>query len=82
MSRGTPLRRAHDPIALHAMLPVADQALFTSDDLDLVNPWTIEGRYPTDTGETPAVHIDRIINASMRIVTSSSDAARPVPPPT
>ena len=45
IGRGVSLPRIHDLVGLRALLPAADQSLFSDDDLELLNPWTIEGRY-------------------------------------
>lgn len=46
--RGVEVPRIHDLIGLHRLLPEIDQARFDPTDLELLNPWTIEGRYPAD----------------------------------
>ena len=38
------------------------------DDLDELNPWTIEGRYPADLGDVARRHITSLLEAADRVV--------------
>ena len=70
--RGVPMPRIHDLFGLHRLLPVDDQGRFDEADLELLNPWTIEGRYPADTGELGRDELDDVLAAAKRV----TDTAR------
>ena len=71
-ARGIGFRSIHNLIELFRLLPQPDQAVLTSLRLDVLNPYIIEGRYPT--GEDPldrpeaetAVAIAREIREAVR----------------
>lgn len=46
-----PFRRVHDLLELHAAVTVNASSAIAEPDLDLLNPWVIEGRYPGDVPE-------------------------------
>ena len=48
--------------------PTIDQQRFMGDDLDELNPWTIEGRYPADLGDVARRHITTLLEAADRVV--------------
>ena len=48
---GTPFRKVHDLAELLALLPAEAARQIDVDDLILLNPWTILGRYPDDVSE-------------------------------
>lgn len=74
IARGVVLRRLHDLIALHMLLPEIDQERFDAADLDALNPWTIEGRYPADLADTAGDHVDDLRLAAHRVVAASDRA--------
>lgn len=45
---GVEVPRIHDLVGLHRLLPESEQGCFDESDLEALNPWTIEGRYPAD----------------------------------
>ncbi len=45
---GVEVPRIHDLVGLHRLLPEPAQARFDEGDLEVLNPWTIEGRYPAN----------------------------------
>lgn len=73
LRRFVTMPRMHDLLALQRLLPLDDQARFDGDDLELLNPWTTEGRYPADiadlTGDEPA----GVLNAAHRVVRAALD---------
>ncbi|MGI8663818.1 MAG: HEPN domain-containing protein [Acidimicrobiales bacterium] len=66
--RGVVLRRIHDLVELQRLLPADDGARFVVDDLEMLNPWTIDGRYPADVGEASVVEITAAVDAAARVV--------------
>lgn len=66
LERSVSMPRIHDLIGLHRLLPVDDQARFDEDDLEFLNPWTIEGRYPADIADD--VDLDGVLAAAGRVV--------------
>jgi len=72
IDRSIVLPRIHDLLALHAMLAVDDQQLFAAADLDALNPWTLEGRYPSDMADAAADRVGALLNAATRVVSSAA----------
>lgn len=66
--RGVVLRRIHDLVELQRLLPNADGDAFDLDDLELLNPWTIDGRYPADPGDGALDEAGLAVAAAGRIV--------------
>lgn len=64
--RRMPAPRIHDLIELRAMLRSEDADAFDSPALELLNPWTIEGRYPADLPDDAA--LDEVIAAAGHVV--------------
>jgi len=62
---GSAIPRVHDLVVLERMLPQHLRSLVDPDDLDLLNPWTIEGRYPAEVAEK---RIADIVHAAGRVV--------------
>ena len=76
IDRGVEVPRIHDLIGLRRLLPEVDQARFDPSDLELLNPWTIEGRYPADLPDVDDVVLDETLAAARRIVTAVSGEGR------
>ena len=74
IARGVVLRRLHDLLALRALLPLEDQERFDLADLDALNPWTIEGRYPADIADTASDRITPLLEAATRVVAAAGAA--------
>lgn len=74
IDRGVEVPRVHDLIGLHRLLPEADQARFDPADLELLNPWTIEGRYPADLPDVGDVVLDETLAAARRVLEAVSGA--------
>jgi HEPN domain-containing protein len=72
IERSIVLPRVHDLLALHAMLAIDDQQLFTAADLDALNPWTLEGRYPSDMADAAAARVGGLLDAASRVVSSAA----------
>lgn len=66
--RGVIVRKVHNLAALADELPQGDQRLFDDADLDMVNPWTIDGRYPADHEEVDRETVRRVLDAAARIL--------------
>lgn len=62
--RDVVVRRIHDLVELHRLLPADDGQAISVEDLAMLNPWTIDGRYPSDVGEAPAAEIAGAIEAA------------------
>lgn len=68
ISRGRPVRRIHDLIALQSALPQDDAASLDPDDVDLLLPWNIAGRYPADIPDAEPGIAVAVLSAAGRIV--------------
>jgi HEPN domain-containing protein len=66
--RGVVVRKVHNLAALADELPQGDQQRFDDADLDMVNPWTIDGRYPADHEEVDPETVRRVLDAAIRII--------------
>jgi hypothetical protein len=75
IGRGVSVPRIHDLIGLRALLPAADQLLFGDDDLELLNPWTIEGRYPADNPDAGADELAKVLAAAHNVIEAVMSAA-------
>lgn len=67
------VRRIHDLVELQRLLPTGDGDAFELADLELLNPWTIDGRYPADVGDAHPGEIEAAIEAARRIVRIARD---------
>ena len=72
--RGVSLPRIHDLVGLRALLPAADQPFFSDDDVELLNPWTIEGRYPADIADAGTEELAKVLAAARRVVKAAAGA--------
>jgi HEPN domain-containing protein len=70
IERAITLRRSHDLFEIVDLLPDDDAALIDEDDLELLNPWAIQGRYPADLGDITVGRVDAVVAAAARVVTS------------
>lgn len=71
--RGVVLRRIHDLVELQRLLPTEDGGESDLADLELLNPWTIDGRYPADIGDAAAGEIASAVEAARRILDVARD---------
>jgi len=70
IARGVAIRKIHDLVALQACLDAQDAAVVSSDDIDVLIPWNIAGRYPADLDDADSTTADSTVNAADRIITA------------
>jgi HEPN domain-containing protein len=70
IARGVAIRKIHDLVALQAYLPAEDAVSLSSDDIDVLVPWNIAGRYPADLDDVDQETATSAVNAAERIVTA------------
>ena len=71
--RGVLVRKIHNLAQLVRELPEEDRGRFDSSDLDLLNPWTVDGRYPADHEDVSREVAASVLEAANRVVALSSD---------
>lgn len=64
--------RMHDLIGLHRLLPESEQGRFDGSDLEALNPWTIEGRYPADLPDSDRSMIEESLAAARRVLDAAT----------
>lgn len=64
--------RSHDLVGLHRLVPEPVHALFDAGDLEVLNPWTIEGRYPADLPDADRLVIEETLAAARRVLDAST----------
>ncbi len=74
LRNGSAIPRVHDLVALERMLPADLRSLVDPDDLDLLNPWAMQGRYPADLAEVPGKRVADIVQAASRMVAAAEAA--------
>lgn len=72
IERGIEMPRIHDLVGLHRLLPETDQRRFEAADLEVLNPWTIEGRYPADLPDVDDSVLYETLAAARRILDAVS----------
>lgn len=72
IERGIEMPRIHDLVGLHRLLPETDQRRIEVADLEVLNPWTIEGRYPADLPDVDDSVLDETLAAARRILDAVS----------
>lgn len=82
IARGVATRKIHDLVALQACLPAADAVSVSSDDIDVLIPWNIAGRYPADLDDANHETAAATIDAASRIVTALTQRVIGSYPPT
>jgi HEPN domain-containing protein len=60
--------RIHGLRALYSRYPAKSSPALDEDDLDLLDPWVIDGRYAADLPDVAAVEATKLIDAAQRIV--------------
>jgi len=65
---GIEFTRVHDLADLRALLPAEVVAGVSDDDLALLNPWAIEGRYPGDIADATTTQAMACIGAADRVL--------------
>lgn len=74
--RGIEVPRVHDLVGLQRLLSEVDQRRFGPEDLEVPNPWTVEGRYPADVPDADDTALAETLAAARRVVdTVSGDSA-------
>ena len=71
--RGVLVQRVHNLTQIVDELPAADVERFEVRDLDELNPWTIDGRYPADHEDVSHETADAVLNAARRVVAAVKD---------
>lgn len=69
---GVEVPRIHDLVGLHRLLPELEQARFDGSDLEVLNPWTIEGRYPADLPDSDRSMIEESLAAARRVLDAAT----------
>jgi HEPN domain-containing protein len=64
-----PFRKVHDLTELHSLVTATRSSGIDKLDLDLLNPWVIEGRYPGDVPEASGELALECVAAAERVVT-------------
>lgn len=70
------LAKSHDLARLIQLLPRDDRVLFDVDDLEELNPWTIEGRYPADLSDPSTTAVVDLVACARRVVDAVDGALR------
>lgn len=65
--------RIHDLVGVHRLLPESEQARFDESDLEALNPWTIEGRYPADLPDSDRSVIEESRAAAQRVLDAATE---------
>lgn len=68
IARGIAIRKIHDLVELQSSLIPDDAATVSSDDVDVLVPWNIAGRYPADLGDAEMGTAASTVDAAGRIV--------------
>ena len=68
ISRAVPFRRVHDLADLRALLPSGTDIGISDADLERLNPWAIEGRYPGDVADATRSEANECVAAAERVV--------------
>ncbi len=72
IARGIAIRKIHDLVELQSSLIPEDAATVSSDDVDVLVPWNIAGRYPADLGDADMETAASTVDAAGRIVDALS----------
>lgn len=68
IASGVPFKKVHDLAEIRGLLPPGRADAVDVADLELPNPWVIDGRYPGDVPEATAVDAAACIVAAERVV--------------
>jgi HEPN domain-containing protein len=60
--------RIHGLSQLHASYPPAGTPDIDHDDLDILDPWVIDGRYAADLPDLGAIEADELLAAAQRVI--------------
>lgn len=70
----TPFRKVHDLAELLALLPVEAAQQLDIADLQVLNPWSILGRYPDDVSEATDQEAEDCVAAAQRVLEVAATA--------
>jgi HEPN domain-containing protein len=73
--RGVP--RVHDLVVLERMLGPTQGAALDPSDLDLLGPWSSEGRYPADLTDVARERANEVAAAAARVVEAARRFIQP-----
>jgi HEPN domain-containing protein len=76
IARGIAVRKIHDLVELQATLISTDAVAISSEDIDVLLPWNIAGRYPADMGDADVETATLTVQAASRIVDELSRRLR------
>lgn len=74
---GIPFRNVHDLAELLARLPAEANREIEIDDLQMLNPWAILGRYPDDVTDATAQEAQACVAAARRVLDAATGAVDP-----
>jgi HEPN domain-containing protein len=77
IARGIATRKIHDLVELQSSLISDDAVTVSSDDIDILVPWNIAGRYPADLGDPGPETAASAVDAAGRIVDALSRRVLP-----
>ena len=60
--------KIHGLSQLHASYPPAGTPDIDHDDLDILDPWVIDGRYVADLPDLGAIETDELLAAAQRVI--------------
>ena len=60
--------KIHGLSQLHASYPPAGTPDIDHDDLDILDPWVIDGRYTADLPDLGAIEADELLAAAQRVI--------------
>ncbi len=73
ISFGMAFTKVHDLGDLRALLPIGIVDV-SDEDLELLNPWAIEGRYPGDARDATSTQADECVRAAERVLATTRAA--------
>ncbi|CAN5464559.1 HEPN domain-containing protein [soil metagenome] len=74
ISLGIPFRRVHDLAEPLALMPTDAAGEIDVADLQMLNPWTILGRYPDDVATATTEQAEACVEAAGRVLDAASAA--------
>lgn len=72
ISLGIPFRRVHDLAELLALLPADAAQQLDIADLQILNPWSILGRYPDDVSEATEEEARQCVTSAQRVLEAAA----------
>lgn len=68
VSLGVPIRKTHDLRSLQALLPAKAQSKLENDDLRVLTPWAIVGRYPDEAPDADDRTAEIVLASAARVL--------------